>query len=245
MQTHEPTPSPHEGWMSESASSLALAGFLGLVFVGFTLLAVEPLIALDAYFNLRPPPPSWLPVLHVLDRVGQRAVALPVLAIAAFWCARRQESWRPPVLALTFVLVLNLVVGLLKIGFGRSQPASADPSFFIGGMAYPSGHTANIVLVYGLCVYLLGHYGGLRRRPIALLWALVAGLSLVMVLVSLALNWHWFADLIAGLLVGGMVLSLAVAADAAVPRHAFDHGLRQGLRAMRGPRAGSEHDDVA
>src|SRR3954468_16906184 len=86
---------PHDGWTSEISSGLALAGFLFLVFVGFTLLAMGPLISLDSYFNLRPPPPAWLAVLHTLDRIGQRAVCLPVLAVATFVCCRYRESWRP------------------------------------------------------------------------------------------------------------------------------------------------------
>ncbi len=162
-------PGPHDGWTTEVSSALALAGFLGLVFVGFTMLAMEPLMALDAYFNLDPPPAAWLPVLHLLDRVGQRAVCLPILAVVVSGCCRRQRSWRPAVIAAGSVFTLNLVVLLLKVGLGRGQPAPADPSFFIGGMAYPSGHTANIVLVYGLAVYLLGRYvraqpGGARSR---------------------------------------------------------------------------------
>ena len=225
-------PGPHDGWTSEVSSSLALAGFLGLVFVGFTLLAMEPLMAVDAYFNLAPPPPGWVPVLHLLDRVGQRAICLPLLAVVVWACCRRQESWRPAVIAAGSVLSLNLVVGVLKLVLGRGQPAPADPSFFIGGMAYPSGHTANIVLVYGLAVYLLGRYYGVSRREYALLWSAVAALSVMMVVVSLTLNWHWFADLIAGLIVGGVVLELTVAADAALPRTAFDGGFRGGLRAV-------------
>ena len=54
-----------------------------------------------------------------------------------------------------------------------------------------------------------------------------------MVVTSLTLNWHWFADLIAGLLVGGLVLQLTVALDAAVPRTALDGGPRRALRALR------------
>lgn len=219
-------PGPHDGWTTEVSSALALAGFLGLVFVGFTMLAMEPLMALDAYFNLDPPPPAWLPVLHLLDRVGQRAVCLPILALVVWGCCRRQRSWRPAVIAAGSVFALNLTILILKVGLGRGQPAPADPSFFIGGMAYPSGHTANIVLVYGLAVYLLARYYGLSRVEHAALWWAVAALSILMVVVSLSLNWHWFADLIAGLIVGGAVLELTVAADAALPRAAFDRGLR-------------------
>lgn len=223
-------PGPHEGWTSEVSSALALAGFLALVLTGFTLLAMEPLMALDAYFNLAPPPSGWVPVLQLLDRVGQRAICLPILALVVWACCRKQRSWRPAVIAAGSVFMLNLVVGILKLAFGRGQPAPADPSFFIGGMAYPSGHTANIVLVYGLVVYLLGRHYGVSRRAYALLWSVVAGLSALMVVVSLTLNWHWFADLIAGLIVGGMMLELTVAADAAIPQSAFDHGLRGFVR---------------
>jgi len=233
VRRHGDEASRHDGWMSEAASAAATAGFLALVFVAFTLLALEPLVGLDAYFNLEPPRESWVPALQVLDRIGQRAVCLPVLAVVVWACYERGQSWRPVVLAVGSVFSLNLVVLLLKIGLGRGQPAPADPSFFAGGMAYPSGHTANIVLVYGLAVYLLGRYFGIRRATRLWLWAVVGCLSLLMVVVSVTLNWHWFADLIAGLLVGAVVLELTVSVNAAVPRHVFEDGLVSGFAQVR------------
>ncbi|HET7387030.1 MAG TPA: phosphatase PAP2 family protein [Nocardioidaceae bacterium] len=225
-------------WDSEVASGLALAGFLSLVFVGFTLLAMGPLVAIDAYFNLSPPPPAWVPVLHLLDRIGQRLVCMPILTVAVLLACRRQRSWRPAALAALSTFTLNCVVGALKLGFGRAEPRTGDPHFFSGGIAYPSGHTANIVLVYGLAVYLLARYNHLRRRTQLIAWSVVATLSVVMVVVSMQENWHWFADLIAGLLVGGVMLQLTVVADAAVPLNVFRAGWREGLRriwlALRG-----------
>jgi hypothetical protein len=206
-------PDPDDGWTSETASGFALAGFLWVVFVALTLLAIGPLSRFDAAINLDPPPPSWLPVLHLLDRIGQRAVCLPVLGAVIFWMWRRTGSWRPAVVSGVSVFFLNLVVGILKVVLGRESPHTADPAFFVGGLAYPSGHTSNIVLVYGLAVYLLGRYYRVSRRTYGLLWSAVALLSVVMVVVSMSLNWHWFADLVAGLIVGGIVLELTVAAD--------------------------------
>ena len=58
MDDVAPTATARDGWTSEVSSGLALAGFLFLVFIGFTLLAMGPLISLDAYFNLAPPPPT-------------------------------------------------------------------------------------------------------------------------------------------------------------------------------------------
>jgi membrane-associated phospholipid phosphatase len=100
-------------------------------------------------------------------------------------------------------------------------------------MAYPSGHTSNIVLVYGLVAYLLSRYRNVSPALVRVLWSAVALLSLTMVVTSLTLNWHWFADLIAGLLIGGVVLQLTAALDTAVPQTALDGGPRQLVRLLR------------
>lgn len=219
-----------DGWTDEVSSGFALAGFLALVFVGFTLLAMGPLLSIDTYFNLAAPPAGWVPILHILDRIGQRAVCLPILALTTLVGCRRSESWRPGWVVAISVFMLNLIVLILKVGLGRGEPEAANPHFFIGGMAYPSGHTSNIVLVYGLVAYLLGRYVGVSRRAQAVMWSVVAVLSMVMVITSLTLNWHWFADLVAGLLVGGCVLQLTIAVDAAVPLEAFRQGWHDGVR---------------
>ena len=222
-----------DGWTSTASSALALAGFLFLAFVGFTLLAMGPLVSIDAYFDLRPPPPAWVPVLHVMDRIGQRAVCLPVLAVAVLVCCRRAGTWRPAWLALGGVLVVNLLVGILKLSLGRGQPEAANPSFFVGGMAYPSGHTANIMLVYGSAAYLLAQYRRVGRTARVVMWGLVALLSATMVATSLTLNWHWFADLVAGLLIGATVLELVVAADAGLRSPVLDVGPVRLVRELR------------
>lgn len=229
---------PDDGWTSDVSSGFALAGFLALVFVAFTLLAMGPLISLDAYFSVVPAPPGWVGFLHLMDRIGQRVVCLPILGVVAYLACRRQESWRPGVVAAVSVFMLNLVVLILKLGMGRDEPRTADPSFFNGGMAYPSGHSSNIVLVYGLAVYLLCRYRWPGRTWQVLLWSAVAVLSLTMVVTSLILNWHWFADLIAGLIVGGIVLQLTATVNRAVPAAGWEQGWRAGVHdlglALRG-----------
>lgn len=223
---------PDDGWTSAVSSGFALAGFLTLVFVAFTLLAMGPLVRYDAYFNLAPPPKEWVPVLHVLDRVGQRAVTLPILGVVVYCVYRQTRSWRPVVLSAVSVFALNLVVLILKLGLGRASPGTADPSFFAGGMAYPSGHSSNIVLYYGLVAYLLSRYLRISRRKQMSLWGGVALLAVTMVVTSLTLNWHWFADLVAGLIVGGIVLELTATVDRMVPAHVWAIGGREGLKAV-------------
>jgi len=216
-----------DGWTGEVSSGFALAGFLFLVFLGFTLLAMGPLISIDTYLNLDPAPHAWLPFLHVLDRIGQRAVCLPILAVVTVIACRHRRSWRPVVVVACSVFTLNLIVLIFKVVLGRGQPEAANPAFFVGGMAYPSGHTSNIVLVYGLVAYLLADYRRVSRSVAVALWSLVGLLSVTMVVTSLTLNWHWFADLIAGLLVGGFVLQLTAAVDHAVPDDVLAGGPRE------------------
>lgn len=223
------TSHPASDWTTEVSSAFALAGFLTVVFVAFTLLVMGPFVALDGYLNIQTPPPGWVPVLHVLDRMGQRAICLPVLVLVVLKVGREIRSWRPALVAALAVLSLNFVVGVLKLTLGRGQPGGGHPDFFIGGMAYPSGHTSNMVLVYGLVPYLLATYTPRLRRWAFVLAYVVVCFSLAMVLVSLTLTWHWFADLIAGLLIGGIVLSLTNAIDHAVPDDVFGDGVLRGL----------------
>jgi len=220
-----------DGWTSETSSGLALAGFLWGVFVALTILAIGPLARFDAAFNLAPPPPAWLPVLHVVDRMGQRAVCLPILGMVIYYVYRRCGAWlRPAVLCLVSVFVLNFVVGVLKLALGRESPHTGDPAFFVGGLAYPSGHTSNVILVYGIAAYLLMHYGRVGRRARIALCSGVTFLGVLMTFTSLLEHWHWFTDLLAGLLVGGAVLQMTATIDKVVPAIDLRMGWRQAVR---------------
>jgi len=221
-----------DGWSSAVSSGFALAGFLSLVFVAFTLLAMGPFVRYDAYFNLAPPPPEWVPVLHVLDRVGQRAVALPLLGLVLYFVYRRTRSWRPVVLSAASVFALNLLVLILKVALGRAAPGTADPSFFAGGMAYPSGHSSNIVLYYGLAAYVMSRYLNIPRRAQLRMWGAVGLLAVTMVGTALTLNWHWFADLVAGLIIGGIILELTATVDRMMPEHVWSIGGKAGLKSI-------------
>lgn len=197
---------------------LTLAAVLLASFVGYTLLVVHwsPFIRLDFALNRNFHVHSFWPVLHVVDRVGQRAVCLPILAGVVAVTAWRHRTWRPALLGLAGIFVVNLLVLIAKLAMSRGQPLTGE-SFFSDGDMYPSGHTANILVVYGLCYHLITHYGRVGDQVRKVLAATVVVLSVVMLTTSLLLRWHWFSDLVAGFMIGGAVLALAVGIDAAVP----------------------------
>lgn len=233
-RTPERSTTTTDAWSSQIASAYALAGFLAFAFAALTLLVAGPLVGLDAALNVRNPPRGLIPTLHVLDRMGGRLIALPVLGAVVAWLRWRTGSWRPLVVAVAAVLGMVFVVGCLKLGLGRSKALTLDPNFFTGGLSYPSGHTSNVMLIYGLVPYLLSTYAHVGRRVVGALIAVLVVLCLWMVTVSVTLSWHWFGDLWAGLLIGGICLALTSAVDQSLPDDLFDRGVPTALRRLPG-----------
>lgn len=200
------------------AKGLCVAGLLLVAFGILTSLVAGPLRSLDVALNFeRDLPDGVRPALVTLDRIGQRAVCLPVLVVVAWLASRRAGTWRPMVVAVVSVFVVNLLVAIFKFGLERGAPLANEPDFLEGGVMYPSGHTANVVLVYGLAAYLWWRYTDASRRTRQVTTGIVVALTIVMIGTSLTLRWHWFTDLIAGVLVGAAALRAATAIDKAVP----------------------------
>lgn len=198
---------------------LLLALSLAAAFAALTWFVAGPANGsrIDRLLNRNHDITEYAPVLHVLDRIGQRAVGLPILGVIAAWLAWRHRSARPVLISVCAVLAVNLLVLILKLWLGRGAPLEHRPAFFIDGQMYPSGHTSNIVAVYGTAAYLVARYGGVGKVVRRAVFSLVTLLAVVMTVTSLLLRWHWFTDLIAGFLVGGVVLATTTAFDRATP----------------------------
>ncbi|MGH3367785.1 MAG: phosphatase PAP2 family protein [Nocardioidaceae bacterium] len=190
-----------------------------LAFLVLTVLVPGPLRPLDLAFNQFRGEDFELirPYLEVLDRIGQRAICVPILGVVAGWASYRAKTWRPFIVAVVSVLAINLLVAVFKFGLERGAPLANEPDFLAGGVMYPSGHAANVVLVYGLAVYLWSRYTDTSRRTNWLLVGVVVLFTVIMFSTSLSLRWHWFTDLLAGVLVGGAALKTAMTIDRAIP----------------------------
>jgi membrane-associated phospholipid phosphatase len=152
--------------------------------------------------------------------VGQRSVLIPLLLIVAGVLGRRHRTWRPVVLAMVSFLILNVVVGAMKILIGRSETEAGVPDVLTGGVIFPSGHSANMVLTGGLIIYLLRRYT--TNPPVRRLSALVAVMTLLTILTSVYIGSHWLSDLVAGLFVGGLLLQAVIVFDRATDKVATD-----------------------
>ena len=162
--------------------------------------------------------PGKTPTMVMLvDDLGLRSVTAIFLVITAIIISRRFKSWRPINLSILSLVLLNLVVGVSKLLFGRSKPSSGfDLVFTDSGLSYPSGHAANAVLTWGIMAYLIFRYS--HKEPfegLRLTW-FVSIITTGVCLASLYRNTHWFSDLLGGLFIGSALLVLIIAVDRSI-----------------------------
>lgn len=163
--------------------------------------------------------PGHVPLATVVAAAGQRGPVAIVVAGTVLVLALRRRSWRPVLLPAVAVGALNVVVGALKFSIGRTAPYSGHDLLFAGGTLFPSGHSANSVLMWGSLAVVLFSAGTVRRRW--LLVVAVAGVSVSVGAASIYLDTHWVSDILGGWLVGGSLLAV-LAAVIPLPRPA--HG---------------------
>lgn len=169
------------------------------------LLLRTPLLTLDQAIvdqGLRHNHPQWYRFIHSYVAIAQRRpvtqAVLPILLIMAW----RRRSPRPLLALAIAMIVLNASVGVVKLGLGRLGPRGghAVDQFFAGGDIYPSGHTSNALVMYGIVAVLA------RGRLRALMVAVTAFVCLTVGAGTLYLNTHWISDVFGGWLAGGLVL---------------------------------------
>jgi membrane-associated phospholipid phosphatase len=162
--------------------------------------------------------PGKTPTLVMLvDDLGLRSVTAIILLITAVLISRRFKSWRPINLSILSLVLLNLVVGVSKLLFGRTKPSTGFDLFFTdSGLSYPSGHAANALLTWGITAYLIFRYS--HKYPfegMRLTW-LVTIITIGVCLASLYRNTHWFSDLLGGLFIGSALLVAIIAIDRSI-----------------------------
>jgi membrane-associated phospholipid phosphatase len=196
--------------------------------VGAGLLVALIALALDVAFNglitstFDQPVHDWF-VDHRVDWltpivIGFTNLAGPVgatlLSIAlAVLAAARAGSWLPALLIVIGPAITALIVELVKQVAPRSRPPIAQQVVLTMEPSFPSGHSTGAFSVYGcfLVVLLTGFLGPVSRRA-AGYWIVGAALLAIAVAVSrLYLGVHWFTDVTAGALLGGVATAATLA----------------------------------
>ncbi len=153
---------------------------------------------------------NWL-IEHRRDGLTTAAIAItnagsPVATtlLAALACALLW--WRRRSLALILVVVATLasaagVSTLTKSIVGAQRPPRTVQLLLEIDPSYPSGHVTGTLALLGIVAVVVG-----RGRSLAMRAALVAGVSVVTLVIALTrlyLGVHWLSDVVGGSLLGG------------------------------------------
>ncbi|MGP4003904.1 phosphatase PAP2 family protein [Streptomyces sp. 8N706] len=168
----------------------------------------DHLVRLDWQVMLFRPYKQW-PDLHAfLDYfvvLGQRGPTAVLVAAWLGWRSWRQRTLRPLLTLGVALLLLNITVGAVKYGLGRLGPHYAttvgSAEMWKGGDIFPSGHTANAVVTWGILAYLATTPRARRvLSVVAAVFALGVGATTVY------LGTHWVSDVLLGWAAGLVVL---------------------------------------
>lgn len=166
---------------------------------------------------VRVPALAWLqPVTEAGSTPAIVAVAAVVLVVG--WLT---GGWRDAMAGALAIGIGALAVEIIKLVVGRARPDLLDPALVETGFSFPSGHTANATVAYGVLAWLIGR---------ATAWTLAGIVTFGVGLSRVWLGVHHPTDVLAGWLFGATVLLLLAALNRPAPP---------------GPGEGSAHADRA
>lgn len=200
-QLHAPQMSRHRIVLFGSTLAFYLAMVVAVVNTSW-------LVRFDWQVMFFRPYQQWPEIHAFLDYyvvLGQRGPTAVMVAAWLGWRSWRQHTLRPLLALGASLLLLNVTVGAAKIGMGRLGPHYATEigsnEMWLGGGIFPSGHTANAVVTWGILAYLAS-----TPRARRYLSALSAVVSLGVGLTTVYLGTHWLSDVLLGWAAGLLIL---------------------------------------
>jgi undecaprenyl-diphosphatase len=211
------------------AGKASLALFTGFVLLGACLVVFGSIaegLRDNEVFNLDPIATSSLhalatpgldAVMYVLTALGSSPVLVPAVVIASVLLIRAGRAGGALFLVVTSLgsVLLNAV---LKLFFERPRPIvpwAVAPTDF----SFPSGHTMNAAVVYGALAVVIWSVAGRRAGSIAV--ALAIALAAAVGTSRIYLGYHYFTDVVGGLLAAVSWLVIVVAAFRIPPLRRF------------------------
>ncbi len=203
-----PVANPRPRWVVAALWTAAVS-FAGLVALTVAIHRVGRVLrvdvrALDLVNHIRR---HWLvEVFQNITWAGDFLFGSIALLVVSAAVAFRRRSWAPVWLGGTAVALLIATVGTGKQVIARSRIPFAVGSFGDGGTSYPSGHATTAVVLSGTLVLLASPV--ITRTGLHWAWAAMAAFSALIGVTRLYLRMHWLTDVIAGWLLGTVIVCL-------------------------------------
>ena len=211
------------------ASATIFAGFLGLIACLVLLGTIAEGLRISETFTLDTLATPYLhglssplldTVMNTATFLGSSLTLIPVFVLAVILLVR---IGRPGgALFLTVACGGSLLInGSMKLLFQRPRPSvpwAVPPLDY----SFPSGHTMNSVALYVALAIIVWSIRGRRAGAIALIAA--GALSLVVGVSRIYLGYHYFTDVLGGILAGASWLLIVLAAFRSRPLERFWFG---------------------
>lgn len=178
---------------SMTGLSLFLALGIDVLAAGYLATHLDPAVQ-DAF----PPGGPLAPVAQVLTHLGGWVVLTAAAAVAVIALARRGRLADALTVTVGGLGGAGVVRGAKWI-VGRPRPGVHATDL----TAFPSGHAANSLIVWGLVLVLLWRPG---RRA----WAVVGSVTGLVGLTRVVLGVHWATDVLGGWALGGAWLAMTL-----------------------------------
>ena len=192
--------------LSRAHKALFIGTSVFYLAVVVAVLTTSRLVAFDWTVMMFKPYEHWPSVEAFLNEfviTGQRGPSAIVVAVWLGWRSLRTRSMRPLLVLGVALVLLNMSVGAVKISMGRLGPhyahVAGSNELFFGGGIFPSGHTANAVVTWGVVAYL-----ATRGRRTGAVLAGFMGVSVG--LTTVYLGTHWVSDVLSGWAAGILVM---------------------------------------
>lgn len=152
----------------------------------------------------------WLTVLaEAATFLGSTVWLVIFVVLAVVWLAAARRDVKSAVTMASGTAAAAILTVVLKQTVARPRPPASS---LLGAVdlspAFPSGHTLNAAVVYGLAALLVARSAGRRRAGAAIAGWLT--LSTAVGLSRVYLGYHWMTDVLAGWVVGLGVLATVI-----------------------------------
>ena len=196
----------------ESRRILILLFTMLLLFIGLTVLVITESAQIHILHATFYDPianqihPTWTTIAVVIGHLTHWYSYAPIILILLIMPGTRKKVGLPMAVTLSASAIMGPII--LKNIFAIERP-DINQLVEIGGFGYPSGHSMNALVFFGMCAIMVLRYS--NNETVKKVFPVFAVVAILLVGLSrVYLGVHTITDVIGGFLMGGVVVCASV-----------------------------------